>query len=181
MRLLIPIGLGCAAVLVATFSLFLAVEKRAVAAAPDYRVAKIGGVQYEAMEGRPIDPANPVDRQILGGLHPRLRHGQMLFGAFISSTNPSTRPLRSADPIELRHDSGHVFHALALPATNPYAYTARAIRPHTRIPAEGSVADDNLAAGGRLVLFRIPAREYASGGTFELVIHAPHQTGTLII
>ena len=181
MRLLLPFGLACAAALLVTFSLFLAVEKRAAAASPDYRVATIGGLEYEAMESRPIDPANAVDRQIIAGAHPRLRHGQMLFGAFISITNPSPRPLRSGDPIELRDDGGHVFRALPLPATNAYAYTPRAIRPHTRIPALGSAADDNLAASGRLLLFRIPAREYRSGATFELVIHAPHQSGTLII
>jgi hypothetical protein len=180
MRLLTFLGIGCVAVALATVSVFLAVEKRAAAAAPDYRVATVGGIEYEAMDGRPVHPTDSVDRAIVGGVD-RVRHGQMLFGAFFSVTNSSTRPLRSADWIELRDDAGRVYRPVALPVTNPYAYTPRLVRPHTRIPAQGSVADDNLAAGGKLLLFRIPAREYDSGGTFELVIHSAHQTGSLII
>jgi hypothetical protein len=106
----------------------------------------------------------------------------MLFGAFISFTNASTRPLRSADRIELRDDGGRVYEALPLPVTNPYAYSARVIRPRTRIPTQDSRADVNLAASGRLLLFRIPARSYTDGGTFELVIHqSPHRTVSLIV
>lgn len=173
-------GALSAAIVLASLSLFLAFEKRSAGAAPDFRVAATGGMEYEAMDGRPVDPANPVDRQIIAGLPARdrrLHHGEMLFGAFIAFTNASTRPLRSADSIELRHDAGHVYHALPLPKSNPYAYSPRVVRPRTRIPSQNSPADENLAAGGRLVLFRIRAREYDNGGTFELVIHDPRHPG----
>jgi hypothetical protein len=184
-RSLLVAGALSAVTALAILSLFLAVEKRVTAAAPDFRISKVDGMEYQAMEGRPIDTGNAVDRKIIAGLPARdrrLQHGQMLFGAFIASTNASTRPLRSAGRIELRDDGGRVYAALPLPATNPYAYSPRVIRPRTRIPAQGSPADANLAASGRLVLFRIPARNYTDGGTFELVIHqSRHQAISLIV
>jgi hypothetical protein len=186
-RSLLLAGVVCAALLLATLALFLADERTTAVAAADYRVTTIGGIEYEAMSGRPINPASSVDRAIIAGLPARdrlLHHGQMLFGAFVAFTNASTRPLRSADRIELRDDGGHLYEALPLPATNPYAYSPRSVGPQTRIPAEGSPADNNLAATGRLVLFRIPASAYTNGGTLELVIHDPlhpDQMASLII
>jgi hypothetical protein len=176
-----------AAVAVAVLALFLAVEKPQAGAAPSFRVAPIGAMQYEAVVGRPIKPADPVDRPIIAGLPARdrrLRHGEMLFGAFISVTNTSTRPLRSADRFELRDDAGHLRPPLPLPPSNRYAYSPRVVRPGTRIPSQNSPDDENLAAGGLLLLFRINAREYTNGGTFELVIHNPRrpaETASLIV
>jgi hypothetical protein len=187
MRALIAVGTVSAAVLLAVVSLLLGVEKTATATAPDYRVVKIGGIEYEAMDGRPIDPKDAVDRNIIAGLPARdrrLRRGQLLFGAFISITNPSSHRLPSADRIALRDDGGHVYRALPLPVGNPYAYSPRIVGARTRVPAQGSPADDNLAATGRIVLFRIPAEKYTDGGTLELEIHDPGQpqhTASLII
>jgi hypothetical protein len=173
-------GAVCAALLLAVLSLLIGVEKSSVAASPDYRLVTAGGIEYEAMLGRPIDPKNAVDRNIIAGLPARdrqLRRGQMLFGAFISITNPSSQRLPSADRIVLRDDGGHVYPALPLPPGNPYAYSPRIVGARTRIPAQGSPADVNLAATGRLVLFRIPADKYTAGGTLELVIHDPAHPG----
>jgi hypothetical protein len=168
-----------------TLAVFLIFEKREAGAAPHYDTAAIGGMEYQAMSGRPIDPANRIDREIIAGLPAharRLGHGEMLFGAFIAFTNASSHPLRSADRIELHYDSGRVYRPLPLPASNPYAYAPRVIRPRVRIPGAGSPAARNLAAGGRLLVFRIPAREYTSGGTFELVIHDPsHPARTVTV
>jgi hypothetical protein len=186
-RPLLLVAVLCGALLLAVLALFLAEERSTANAAPDYRVTRIGGLEYEAMSGRPIDPANAVDRAIIAGLPARdrqLGHGQMLFGAFIAFTNPSTRPLRSAARIELRDGGGHVYQPLPLPATNPYAYTPQRIGPRTRIPVFGSTADANLAATGQLLLFRIRAATYNNSGTLELVIHQPlhpDQTASLPI
>jgi hypothetical protein len=175
--ILIPLVLSAAAVF-AVVALLLATEKRATAAAPDFRVTQIGGLEYQAMQGRAVHPSNAVDRKIIEGLAPgdrRTPHGTLLFGAFISVTNDSARALPTADRIDLRDQHGRVYHPLPLPVSNPYAYSPRLIRPRVRIPAHGTPADDNLAAAGRLLLFRIPARRYEDGGALELVIHDPLQ------
>jgi hypothetical protein len=183
--ILIPLALSGAARLVA-LGLLLATEKRVAAAAPDYRVARTGGLEYEAMLGRPLHPGNAVDRKILEGIGAgdrRPPRGELLFGAFISVTNGSSRALRTADRIELRDERGRVYHPLRLPASNPYAYRPRLIHARTRIPGRGTPADDNLAATGLLLLFRIPAFQY-DDGVLELLIHDPrhpHSTASLII
>ena len=181
LRLLFALGITSAALFFAAVIVLFATQHRSVAAAPSFRVVRVGGIEYEAMLGRPIDPANAVDRQIVAGLRAQQRHlapGQMLFGAFISATNNSSSPLATARRIELRDEAGHVYRPLRLPATNPYAYSQRELRPGVRIPALGSVADDNLAATGRLLLFRIPAAAYNGGQALELAIHNPSATGT---
>jgi hypothetical protein len=106
----------------------------------------------------------------------RVAADETLFGAFIAITNDSSAPLPTADRIELRDEDGHVYRPLALPGTNPYAYSQRLLRPGTRIPAFGSPADDDLSATGRLLVFRIPTQAYESEA-LELVIHDPAQPG----
>jgi len=185
-RLLLAAAVAATVLLFIAVGVLFATQHRASPKAPDFRVVRIGGVEYESMLGRPLDLSDPVDRAIAAGLPPAQRHlrpGQTLFGAFIATTNDSSAPLRTADRIELRDQSGHVYHALALPLDNPYAYSQRRLRPGTRIPAVGSVADDNLAATGRVVLFRIPAQSYANE-VLELVIHdpaSPTTTASLIV
>jgi hypothetical protein len=172
--LALPLGASAVALFVA-LGLGLALIHRETPAAPAYRTVRVGGLEYESMLGRPLDPANRIDKQILAGLPRRDRNlprSQELFGAFISVANQSPRALPSADRLELRDLHGRVYRPLSLPAANPYAYSPRLIHPRTRIPALGSPADDNLAATGRMVLFRIPAWQYRNG-RLELVIHDP--------
>jgi hypothetical protein len=174
----------CAIGLIATMGVFLAVEKRAAAAAPQFRVTQIDGIEYQSMDGRPMNPASPVDRPMLAGLPARyrhLRHGEILYGAFIAFTNTSTRPARSAPRMALRVDDGPTYRSLPLATSNPYAYTARSVRPGARIPAFGSPDDTNLAAMGKLVLFRIPSAPYTNGAAFALVIHEGGHTTQLLI
>ena len=179
-RLLLALGLTSVVVLFAGVGVLFATQHRENPKAPDFRVARIGGVEYEAMLGRPVDPGNKVDAAIVAGLPARDRRvagGETLFGAFIATTNDASARRRTAGRIELRDQEGHVYRPLALPATNPYAYSQRLLRPGTRVPAFGSAADDSLAAMGRLLVFRIPAQAYASE-TLELVIHDPSQPAT---
>jgi hypothetical protein len=165
----------CSFVVIGALAGLVVGVKRTNAGSPDYRVVSAGGLQYEAMLGRPIDPQDSVDKAIIAGLPPRERRvprGDLLFGAFIAVTNPALRFVPSADRIELRDDFGHVYRPLRLPAANPYAYSPRAIPPHTRSPLDGTAAADNLAATGQLLLYRIPSGAYENG-ELELVIH-PH-------
>jgi hypothetical protein len=166
---------ACSVVLIGGLAGLVVFAKPTVANSPDYRVVSAGGLQYEAMRGRPIDPQDSVDKDIIAGVPARERRvprGDLLFGAFVAVTNPALRFVPSADRIELRDETGHVYTPLRLPAGNPYAYSPRAIPPHTRTPLAGTAAADNLAATGLLLLYRIPSGAYENG-VLELVIH-PH-------
>lgn len=177
---LVLVGTITVLVLFAGVVVLFATQHRVAQAAPSYRVVRLGGVEYEIMMGRPVDPRHRVDKAIVAGLPAADRHvgrGQTLFGAFISATDDSSGARTTADRVELRDQAGHVYAPLPLPTTNPYAYSQRRLRPGTRIPALGSVADDDLAATGRVLLFRIPAEAYADSQALELVIHDPSSTG----
>jgi hypothetical protein len=180
--ILIPLVLSAAALLVAA-GLALAIDRRVYPTAPDYRVASLGGLEYESMLGRPLHPAkNRVDAEIAAGLSRRelrLGRGEILFGAFISVSNDSPRAQPMARRFELRDEQGHVYRPLRLPDTNPYAYRARLIHPRTSIPQHGTPAADNLAATGRMLLFRVPSADYENG-RFELLVHDPRQPAATI-
>jgi hypothetical protein len=163
----------CAVTVLGGLGLLLAVAKRETPASRDYRVVALGGLQYEAMQARPINPGDAIDAGIVSGLPARarrLRSGQMLLGAFVAVSNDSLRPVPAAARIELRDQFGRDYQPLQLPANNPYAYVPMAVPPKHRVPADGTAAADNLAATGKLLLFRIPAGDYETGA-LELVIH----------
>jgi hypothetical protein len=143
------------------------------------RVATVGGLQYRSVQGRPLDPSNPVDARILKGLPAAERPAgkrDVLFGAFVTIANGSARRLPTADRIELRDDALRVHKPLRLPAGNPYAYRPQTLSPGAQVPRFGTPAADNLAAGGELLLFRVSAWRYRNGG-FELVVHDPLHPG----
>lgn len=185
-RLLFALGLTSVVVVFAGVGVLFATQHPENPGAPNFRTVRVGGVEYEAMQGRPLDPRDAVDAAIVAGLSERDRRlaaGEMLFGAFVATTNDSSAALRTADRIELRDQDGHVYRSLALPATNPYAYSQRLLAPGAHAPVFGSAANDNLAATGRLLVFRIPTQTYDSE-ELELVIHDPSQpaaTASLII
>jgi len=165
--------LGCAVAGLVAVAVLLATENAAHAAPPNYTQADIGGLEYHAVVGRPIHPGNPVDAAITRGLPARdrhLPHGQILFGGFLTVTNSSRTPTPSAARIELRDDDGTTYQPIPMPASNPYAYRPATIRPSETVPRDDRAAD-NLAAGGRMLLFRVPAARYRDGAVFELVVH----------
>ena len=184
----LPVALFAACV-VAVFGIVLAllfVAKPTKLTPPDNRVVALGGLQYEAMLGRQVKPGDAFDAPIVAGMPASDRRqpdGQMLFGAFIAVANDSLQFLPAASRIELRDDAGHVYHPLRMPASNPYAYVPSSIPPKTRIPGFGTPADDDLAATGKVLLFRIPAARYLQG-VLELVIHDardPKQRADLVV
>ena len=166
-----PVGLG----------LLVAVARPQTSTPPDYSQATVGGVRYEALTGRPLDPSNPVDARILAGVpasERRAGKGRLLYGVFVSAANDASGPRPTARRIELRDEAMRVDRALPLPAGNSYAYRPAILPPGAHIPRQGTPAADNLAAGGRLLLYRVSAFQYRNGA-LELVIHDPLHPGTV--
>jgi hypothetical protein len=179
------LGCGaCVAIVLVTFVVVFAISGSATVAAPTYRVITVGGLQYEAVDGRPLDPANAVDAKILAGVPAGERQtprGEVLFAAFVAVANQSQGALDPAGTIELVASPGEVYHPIPIAAQSPYAFPTRPIHPRTRIPASNRPAGENLAAGGRVLVFKVPARVY-NNEALELVIHdpdAPTVTGSL--
>jgi hypothetical protein len=178
---ILRILLACGAALLVAVAALLATQSPAHAAPPNYTRAAIGDLDYGAVLGRPVHPGNSVDATITRGLPARLRHlprGQILYGAFITVTNPSGRPLRSATRVDLRDDDGATYRAIRLPAANRFAYRPSTVAPGATLPRDDAAADD-LAAGGRMLLYRVPAARYRDGAVFELVVHTHGTTRTV--
>jgi hypothetical protein len=93
-------------------------------------------------------------------------------------TNDTPAPKPLATRIELRDQLGHRFAPIRLPAANPFAYDRREIGGRSRLPAAGADAASDLAAGGSLLLYRIPARTYANS-VLEIEIHDPTHTAAV--
>jgi hypothetical protein len=142
---------------------------------PSTRSVELGHLRYEAVDGRVLDPAQREDARLVAGLPRRTlrpRSGQLLFAVFIGVTNDTPAPKPLATRIELRDQLGHRFAPIRLPAANPFAYDRREIGGRSRFPAAGTDAASDLAAGGSLLLYRIPARTYANS-VLEIEIHDP--------
>ncbi len=132
---------------------------------------KLGPLVYEEIQSRLLYPNDAVDAHLLEGLPAAARRtapGQLLFGAFIQVSNTGSVPARAAGRIELRDATNRTYRPLRLPSSNPFAYRVRTVRG--TLPRPDSPAAANLAAGGKLLLFRIRRASY-DAGPMELVIH----------
>ena len=183
-RWLVPYLAACELALVAGFGVLLAlgIQPSNAAVPLDDSYATIGGVQYHAVEGRPIDPSSPVDARIVKGLPAGERHagkGHVLYGAFVTRANTADATLPSASRIDLLDSAGHLHRPLRLSATNPYTYLPSKLAAGDLLPpAMGAPAADNLAAGGQLLLYRVPAWQVRNG-FFQLAVHDPLHPSTV--
>lgn len=183
-RRLVPVLACCMAVFLtgSGLLLLLGTESHKAVAAPDYSYATVGGIQYHVVLGRQIHPSDQVDAHIVKGLPAKERravHHRVLYGAFVSLANHTGTTLPSASRIDLLDSAGHLHRPLPLSAKNPYTYAAGKIAPGRQVPPMyGTPAADNLAAGGQLLLYRVPAWQLRNG-SFQLVVHDPlHPTVT---
>jgi hypothetical protein len=183
-RWLAPFLAVIALTFVAGFGLMMliGIDSSKAAVPSDDSYITIGGVQYHAVEGRPIDPSNPVDAGIIAGLPANERHpgkGHVLYGAFVTRADTADATLPSASRIDLLDSAGHLHRQLRLSAGNPYTYLPGKLAAGEQLPpAIGTPAADNLAAGGQLLLYDVPAWQVRNG-FFQLVVHDPLHPGTV--
>ena len=180
-RTLLIFLLSCTAALPLVLGLLVAVAKPQAPTPVDYSAATVGGLRYVATTDRPIHASDAVDARIVKGLpagERRAGRENLLLGVFVTVANDSRRPRPSAARIDLRDEAMHVYRPLRLPAANRYAYRPGMLAPGARVPRNGTPAADNLAAGGRLLLYRVPAWRYRSGA-LELVVHDPLHAGAV--
>lgn len=183
-RYLVPFLAVCAMAFLAGAAVLLVIGTESTKASPgiDYSYATIGGVQYHTANGRRLEPASPIDAPMLKGLpaaERRLGKGQVLYGAFVTMTDTAGAPRATASRIDLVDGDGHLYRPLQLSATNPYAYVPTRLSPGEQLPpAFGTPPADNLAAGGQLLVFRLPAAQLTNGPV-ELAVHDPSHPGTV--
>jgi hypothetical protein len=133
-----------------------------------------GGVSYTSTGARPLDPRNRDDAALMEGAPTAARDPRRIwFATFLLATNDGTQPVSTARRIVLRDVTGHTYAPVALPSTNPYRYRPQTIAPGAQAPGVRSPAQSDLAAGGALLLFRIPRSAYEEG-PLEVRVGAAH-------
>ena len=150
------------ALIVATFALEITgreQQTRPAIGAPTQEAVAVGGLTYQSPESRPLDPGNPVDREILRGV-PTVRRplpsSEEWFGVFLAVSNPGRRVLPAARRFTLVDLDGRRFRPERQLGNDAYAYRPTTVRPGRGYPPAASAAAHNLTAQGALLLFRIP-------------------------
>ena len=175
MSRLLPVTLLCGATITITVFAFLELLPPVPdpAAAAIGRTLQAGGVTYTSPAARPLDPRNRVDAGLIKGAPQAGDPHRIWFGAFLVATNDGTRPAAMARRIVLRDLIGRTYRPVTLPRANRYAYRPRTLARGAQAPAPTSPAESNLAAGGELLLFRIPRSAYEEG-PLEVQVGAAH-------
>jgi hypothetical protein len=153
-------ALAAIAIVVAAVVLRVVAHGGATSAAspPPRGLVSVGGLVYQVPEARVLDPANPVDRAIVGGVSAtrrRLPAGQEWFGVFLTVANPGRRVRPAARRFVLVSFDGRRFRPQSGVGADPYAYRPGDVAPGRVYPPGSSVAAQNLTARGALLLFRI--------------------------
>ena len=138
-------------------------------------IARVGGLDYRALDARMLHPTNLGDRRMLRGAG-SAGAGQVWFGAFLTAENPAREPLPMARRFALRDVFQRDHRPVPLAPGNPFAYRARTVAPGAQSPGVDAVAQRDLAAEGGLLLFRVPRSAYEAG-PLELRIGDPAHPG----
>ena len=116
---------------------------------------EMDGLTYNVFITRQLNTRITPDSAFYRGPDPGRK--ETLFGVFVQVCNEGKKPEQAVQPDRfiLRDAQENEFRPLKLPVTNAFSYRARTINPNECIPAAGSVAEQNSAAGA-LLIYKIP-------------------------
>lgn len=116
---------------------------------------KLDGLEYNIFITRQLNPAITPDQAFYKGPEPG--KDKTLYGMFVQVCNHEKEAERSvaAEKFVLKDSMGVEFTPKPLPRENDFAYNQRTLQPNECIPAAGSVAQQQSAAGAML-LYELP-------------------------
>ncbi len=121
-------------------------------AAPIGATIELDGIAYTPEITRQLNSHLKPDRALVGGRPPG--RDRIWLGAFIRVCNEDDRVRTPSRRLALVGPFGKRIAPTELPASNPFGYEPRPLRPDECLPEPGSVGD--RAIEGSLVLFNIP-------------------------
>jgi hypothetical protein len=130
---------------------------------------KLAGVEYTVYITRELNLKIPPDQAYFNG--PEAPPGQVYYGVFIQTCNPSGAPKPTADSFKVTDAQGNVFHPTPIEAKNPFAYHPRTLAGKECIPQAGSVAQLG-PTDASMLLFKLPLSN-TENRPLELDIEAP--------
>ena len=138
-------------------------------------VETVGGLRYGVNNAWILDPRRRVDAAVAKGLPPgdvRLPADELLYSVFVRVANETGQPRPSASAVALRDTRNRDYAPVRIGAGNRYAYRPAVVPARSHVPAGDTPAATDLAAGGLMLVFRIPRRSY-DDGPLQLVVHDP--------
>lgn len=109
----------------------------------------VGGLRYEAVLARILNPYIRPDQQLVSGLQPD--EGKIWFGVFLRVCNESDEAQTPSGDLTLVDAFGKRLEPYELPPDNAFDYEPRPVAPDTCLPPDGSVPARVI--DGALVLF----------------------------
>ncbi|MDQ3587179.1 MAG: hypothetical protein M3350_10660 [Actinomycetota bacterium] len=133
---------------------------------------ELDGLEYNLFITRQLNPSITPDQAFYKGPDPG--KGQTLYGLFITVCNREKEAARSipAEKFVVKDSTGAEFVPKPLPRDNDFAYNQRTLQPEECIPAAGSVAQQQSAAGALLV-YELPV-ESVENRPLELEIEGSY-------
>lgn len=128
------------------------------------------GVAYSVQISRELNPVEPDDRALLGGLAGNKAldgFGTTLVGVFLQARDDVAGPRRAVASPQLVSAFGEVFQPLPLAATNPFAYHGGRLAPAQEIPDPVSPAAEGPVDGAALI-YQVPASTFTTDRPFTL-------------
>jgi hypothetical protein len=116
---------------------------------------EMDGLTYNVFITRQLNTKIAPDSAFYRGPDPG--KGQTLYGVFVQVCNKGKKPEEAVQPdrFVIEDARENEFRPLKLPESNAFSYRARTVNPNECIPAAGSVAQQNSAAGALLV-YKVP-------------------------
>ncbi len=116
---------------------------------------EMDGLTYNVFITRQLNTKIPPDSAFYRGPDPGRR--DTLYGVFVQVCNETKKAEEAVQPdrFVIKDAQENEFRPLKQPDTNAFAYKARTVNPQECIPAAGSVAQQNSAAGA-LLIYKIP-------------------------
>jgi hypothetical protein len=138
--------------------------------APSGTTVAQDGVAYSVQTSRELNPADPDDRPVLGGLHGVKRldgPDRTLVGVFLQASDEAKAPRRAVAAPQLVDAFGRVFRPVPLPTGNPFAYRGGRLAPGQQIPKPDSDAAQGPENGAALV-YQVPTDVFLTDRPFTL-------------
>lgn len=134
-----------------------------------------GPVTYQVQLSRQLNQYSTEDQEYLNGVNtPPPKPDEAWFAVFLWAKNQSGSVQSTTDSFRIVDTQGNVYYPVEInPQVNPYAWTARTLKPLGTEPPPDSVASLGPTQGS-LVLFKINSSAYANR-PLTLEIFAPGQ------
>lgn len=115
----------------------------------------LGGVAYEVLLTRQINPRDVEDMGYLRGEVQAPAPGTTYYGVFLQACNINDEPETTASTFRVVDTTGEEFEPVELDETNPFAWQVTELEPEECFPREGSLAQTGPASAA-LLLFEVP-------------------------